>query len=83
MARAVGIDGVTAVASVEPDNATVSVTVANALVAFGTPSGGRALRVSFRCPEPCGWLKSVTVNGKRHAVVSVAALASPGIATVV
>ena len=71
--RAVGIDGVTATAALS--GSTLTVTVKNALEPYGTASGGRALRVTARCAEPCA-VKTVRLNGVTHGEQTAATLAA-------
>ena len=70
----VGIDGV------RVDEATLrgsalTVNVANVLEEYGTASGGRRLRVTVRCEDPCE-VTEVVLNGATHRNLSADALAA-------
>ena len=49
----VGIDGVRVDRTILRDNL-LAINVSNTLAEYGTPTGGRRLRVTVRCEAPCG-----------------------------
>ena len=51
------------------------INVTNALEEYGTATGGRRLRVTVRCEEPCE-VSEVVLNGATHRNLSPDALAA-------
>ena len=70
----VGIDGVLVDEATLRGNVLL-VNVTNVLEEYGTPTGGRRLRVTVRCEEPCE-VKEVVLNGRSHKGLTADALAS-------
>lgn len=70
----VGIDGVRIDRTILRKNL-LAINVSNTLAEYGTPTGGRRLRVTIRCEVPCE-VNQVLLNGASHTDLTAEALAS-------
>ena len=70
----VGIDGVRVDRTFLRDRL-LAINVSNTLAEYGTPTGGRRLRVTVRCEAPCE-VNQVLLNGASHKDLTADALAT-------